>query len=357
MELDGDRYTIDAFWDVSEIEQRLKDAVRSKIAKSELLSRVSSDVKKTLGNVRDAVTLLMQQFPEEKHIAYINKLTTDLSGLIDYVQDYADIEAGRVILDEIPFNLVEEIKKLTDKYQAVTRQKGIELRAEIISSAIRNVVGDPLRFSQIINELLFNAVKYTHEGVIRISLETAELQGRKILIKCSVEDTGEGMPKEKLKKLFSLDLRDKKEGESIGLGIIITKKLVNMMGGVMRVCSPSPISTDPLAPGMQFSFSIICFSDHLSDKVLDYSSIMSYGEINVLIITSDTHQMQYLSKFLNRKGIHSDIYIYKKDAEDLLINKLVIDKNRYQIVVIGMSNSEMTFSIAEKIQRNDLTEH
>ena len=356
MKLDEDRFAIDAFWDITEMEERMKETVRSDIAKSELLSRVCSDVKKAL-NSAASMPLLEQHPSEEKYLVQVHKSTAELTGAIDVVQDYANIEAGRVVLDEIPFNLVEEIKKLTDKYQAVTRQKGIELRAEVTSSTIRSVVGDPLRFSQIINELLFNAVKYTHEGVIRISLETAELQGRKILVKCSVEDTGEGMPKEKLKKLFSLDLRDKEEGVSIGLGIIITKKLVNMMGGVMRVCSPSPISTDPLAPGMQFSFSIICFSDHLSDKVLDYSSIMSYSEINVLIITSDTHQMQYLSKYMNRKGIHSDIYIYKKDAEDLLINKLVIDKNRYQMVVIGTSNSEMTFSIAEKIQRNDLTEH
>jgi len=356
MKLDNDRFAIDAFWDITEMEQRMKKTERSDIAKSELLSRVCSDVKRTLSSVA-SMPQLAQHSSEEMHLVQINKSTDNLTSVIDVVQDYANIEAGRVMLEEIPFNLVEEIKKLTDKYHDVTRQKGIELRAEIASSAIRNVVGDPLRFYQIINELLLNAVKFTDEGVIRITLETTELQGRKILVKCSVEDSGQGMSKEKLKKLFSLDLRDKEEGEAIGLGVIITKKLVNMMGGVMRVSSPSPVSTNPLAPGMQFSFSIVCFSDHLSDKVLDYSSVMSYSEINVLIITSDTHQMQYLIDFLKQKGIHSDTYIYKNDAKDLLINKLVIDKNRYQMVVIGTSNSKMTFSIAEEIHRNDLTEH
>ena len=356
MKLDEDRFAIDAFWDITEMEQRLKDTVRSDIAKSELLNRVCADVKKTLSGIRDATALLTQQLPEEENITYVNKSTADLSGVIDMVQDYARIEAGCIVLDEIPFNLVDEIKKLTDRYHAEARQKGIELRAEISSSAIRNVVGDPLRFSQIINELLGNALKFTNEGSIRISLETAELQGRKIMVKCSVEDTGQGMAREKLKKLFSLDLRAKEEGEPIGLGVIITKKLVNMMGGSMRVTSPSPISTDPSVPGMQFSFSIICFSDHLSDKILDFSSIASYDQINVLIITSGSSQ-KHLTNFLNRKKINTDIYVYNKETEDLLIHKLIIDRNRYQIVVIAAANSEITFSIAEEIHRNDLTEH
>ncbi|MDR1171023.1 MAG: response regulator [Bacteroidales bacterium] len=354
MELDKIKYTIDAFWDVTEMEQRLKDAIHSEITKSELLSRISTDVKKTLGNVRNAGALLLQQFPEEKHIAYINGLTADLSVLIDDVQDYADIEAGRIILDEMPFSLAEEIKKVTETYRDECREKGIEIDVHIALSAVHNVVGDPQRFRQILHELLSNAVKFTDEGAIRISLETTELQGRKILIRCSVEDTGRGMPRQKLKNLFSLDLRAK-EGDSIGLGVIITRKLASIMGGTLRAASPSPISTDPSAPGMQFSFSIICFSDQPCDKCLDYSNIVAYRQVNILIITSDTHQMQYLANFLNRKGIHTDVFIYDKDSSDLLINKLIIDKSRYQVVVIATTTSEMTFTIADEINQKDLT--
>ena len=356
VDLDGDKYAIDAFWNVSEMDQRLKDAIRSKIAKSELLSRVSSDVRKTLNNVRDAATLLVQQMPEEGHLAYINKVTSELSGLVDSVQDYANIEAGKIVLDEMPFNLIDEIKKLTEKYQAEAQKKGIELRAHVASSTIRNVVGDPQRFQQIIDELLNNAIRFTDKGFVRISLETTELQKRKILIKCSVEDTGQGMPKEKLKKLFALD-QLVKEQDSIGLGIIIIRKLIQIMGGKLRVSSPSPISTDPSAPGVQFSFSLVCFSDQPHEKNLDYSSIVSYRQINVLIITTDTYLIQYLENFLNRRGIQSDIFIYDKESADLLLNRLIIDKSRYQMVVIATGSSEMSFSIAEDIRRKDLAEY
>ena len=354
LELDGDKYSIDAFWDITEMEQRLKEAVRSKITKSELLSRVSSEVRKTLNNVNDAVTLLTQKSPDEEYIAHINHLTAGLSGLLGDVQDYADIESGRVVLDEMPFNLVDEIKKVTELYQNETQQKGVELRVHIAASAIRNVVGDPQRFQQVVNELMSNAVKFIDKGSIRISLETTELQGRKILVKCYVDDTGRGMPREELKKLFALDLRVKNEGDSIGLGVIIIRKLVNMMGGKLSVASPSPISTDPSIPGMRFSFSIVCHSDQPIDKGLDFSSIQSFQEIKVLTITSDIHQTQYIDNFLKRRGIHSDFFIYNKETADLLINKLIIDKSRYQMVVIAMENSKISFDIANDIYLNRL---
>ena len=355
MELRGNHYLIDTFWDVTEMEQLWKDSIHSEITKSELLRRVSAEVIKTLGNIENVTALLKEKHPEETHIEDINTITAGFSILIDEVRDYANIEAGRIVLDEIPFNLVEEIKKVTDAFHPEIQRKGIELNTHVASSAIRNIVSDPLRFRQILTELLNNAIKFTSKGSVRISLETTELQHRKVLIKCSVEDTGQGVLREKLKKLFLFDLRAKEETEPIGLGIIITKKLVNMMGGSLRASSPSPISTDPLTPGMQFSFSIICFSDQPIDKRLNYSAIVLYRQVNVLIITSNAHQMQHMSNYLNRQGIQSDIFVYNRDSADLLINKLIIDTNRYQLVVISAASSEMSFTIAEEIHRENLT--
>ena len=357
IELDGDRYSIEAFWNVSEMELRVKEAIRSKIAKSELLSRVSSEIRKTLTNVNDSMTLMKKQSPEYECITHANKLIVDLSKMASDVHDYADIESGRIEIEEMPFNLVYEIKKVIDNYQVETQQKGIELQMHIATSAARNVVGDSQRFQQVINELMSNAVKFTDKGFIRISLETTELQGQKILIKCSVDDTGKGMPREELKKIFLLDLRIKNEGDSIGLGVIIIRKLVNMMGGKLSVASPSSISTDPSMPGMRFSFSITCFSDQPLSKNLNYSHIESYQQLRVLIICSDELHVHYLINFLNQKWIQYDVYIHKKDTEDLLTNKIRIDKSRYQIVVIASARSETNFVIADEINRNGLTEH
>jgi len=348
-------YVIDTLWDLTEMEKCMTDTIQSSITKSELLTRVSDEVKKSLDRVRDITISLTEETPDEVRIASILRSISNLSERLTDVQDYARIEAGNVELVEMPFNIVNEVKKMIDVYSLETQPKGVELQTIFASSSVRNVVGDPQYFRQILNELLSNAVKFTQKGKIRISIETVDLLGGKIMIKCSIDDTGQGMPREKLKKLFSFDLRVMEEGDSIGLGIIMVKHLVELMGGTLRVTSPSPISTDPNAPGMQFSFSIICYWEQPFDKQLDYSSLVSFIQINVLIITSDELHMQYLTTYLNRKGINSDTFIYSKDSSELLLQKLVIDQDRYQMVVIAAESSETSYAIAEEIYRRKLT--
>ncbi len=356
VEEDNTKYVIDAFCDITEMEQSRKNAIRSEIAKSELLSRIGNDFRKPLGDIKDALVLLEQKYPDEPNAVHIDEAAESLSDMIDNIQDFADIEAGRAIPDETPFNLADELKKVADMYMAETQQKGIGLHAHIASSADRRVVGDPQRFRQVLDQLLSNAVKFTKEGEVRVSLEATDMQDGKVLVKCSIEDTGEGMSKKKLKNLFSIDLRAKEEGESIGLGIIVAKKLVTIMGGTIRVTSPSPIATCPETPGVQFFFTIQCYSDPPLNKKIDFSSIVSYDQINVLIISSDPHQVQYLVNFLNRKGIRTDIFVYNKDSAELLTNKLIIDKDRYQIVIIETADSGTSFAVAEKIHQTNLTE-
>ena len=353
LEIEKNSYVVETFWELTEMHQQLSDCIQSAVTKSELLSRVGGGVKKTLNNIRK----ITAQLPDNANTSQINKLTTELYTIVTDVQNYADIEAGYVGLEETPFNIVDEIININDKHLPQLQNKGIELGIHISKSAIRNVVGDPLHFRQIVNELLSNAIKYTEKGNIRISIETTDLQGGKIMVKCSVDDTGRGIPTQKLKNIFSIDLRAIEEGDNICLDVVIIKKLVDIMGGTMRVTSPSPISTDPSAPGTQFSFSFVCMSDQIFEKKLDYSSIESYQQINVLIITEEKSHVQSLSNYINHNKINSDIYIYDKVSSELLVNKLIIDKFRYQIVVISASTSEISFQIAEKIHQQDLTQN
>jgi signal transduction histidine kinase/CheY-like chemotaxis protein len=351
------KYIIDVFWEVTEIEKNRREAIRSEIAKSELLSRISNDFKRPIDRIKDAVVLLTQRYPKESTISYIANSVNSLSEIIVDVQDFADIEAGNIQLEEVPFDISDEIEKIVGEFHHEAQYKSITLQTQIASSAVRKVIGDPHRFRQILGHLLSNAVKFTESGEVRISVETTRLVDRKVLIKCSVEDTGRGMTKKQLKNLFSIDLRDKKDGESIGLGTIIVKKLVTIMRGTIRVASPSPIASRPEAPGTQVLFTIQCYLEQDYDKQLDYSSIASPENLNVLIITSDRQSIQYQVNYLKRKKINLDIFIYNTETSPLLINKLIIDKNRYQIVIIEASDSKKSFSIAKKIFENDLTKN
>jgi nitrogen-specific signal transduction histidine kinase len=353
--LGDNRYFIDVLCDITNLDRHLNETLKSVITKSEMLNRVSAEFKKTLENVRTSTVSLMQQYPEEIIIARIIKLIAESFDKLEDVQDYAGIEAGLVDVEEMPFDIVSEIQKLADKYHVEIVSKGLELQIHYSPSCIRNVVGDSNHFRHILNELLRNAVRFTEKGYIRISLETSELQGEKIMLKCYVDDTGTGMSHDKIKSLSTLDINEMHEGDTIGLGIIIVKKIIDMMGGSLHITSPSPISTNRDTPGMQFNFSIVFYAEQHIDKKLDYSSIVSWHKVNVLIIISEAKQMPYLTGFLKRKGVRPDIYTLNKESDDMLIQKLVIDRNRYQLVVIAAEKNEKSFSIAEKINREKLT--
>ena len=356
-DLDGDQYDLDILLDVTEMEKNLSESVQSVITKSELLTRVSSEVKKTLEVIKKTTVVLMEQFPEEVRIASIVRSSAKLSSMLSDVQSYAEIAARQIELEEIPFNIVNEINNLIDVHSIELQEKGVELHTDFSSKSYRNVVGDPQYFRQIIDELLSNAVKFTKKGAIRISIETVDLQDDKTIIKCTVDDTGQGMEPEQLKNIFAFDLRTKKDSESIGLGIIIVKNLVDIMGGTLRVASPSPISKDDAMPGMQFNFSIVCYLEKPFEKMLDYSSITSTDQLNTLIVTTKKMQLLHLIPHLKRKGINSDIFVYNEEFSELLMQKLAIDKARYQIVILAAEEGEETFTIAQKIFKRNLSEN
>ncbi|MDR1865421.1 MAG: response regulator [Bacteroidales bacterium] len=352
--VDNESYVILIFSDITALEQNRKNAIRSEIAKSELLSRISADFRRPIDRIKDAIALLTQQYPQDTTISYIVSSVKSISETIANMQDFGDIEAGNITLDEIPFDIGKATKEVAECYRAETLRKNIGLQVHIPPSTIRNIVGDPERFKQILHQLLSNAVKFTDEGEVRISLESTLLEDHQALVRCSVADTGRGMNKKQLKNLFSIDAREK-EGESIGLGIIIAKQLVNIMDGNILVSSPSSISVHPDKPGSQFFFTILCHVDRYHNKRLDFSSIDSYDKLGVLIITTNVHDVRHRINFLQRRSIQPDVFIYGKETNTLLINKLTIDKDRYRLVIIETNNSETGYEIATAIFEKDLT--
>ncbi|MDR1673012.1 MAG: response regulator [Bacteroidales bacterium] len=350
-----EHYIIVVFVDVSVMEAAKKNIIRSEIAKSELLSRISTDFKRSIDHIQDAVALLIQKYSQETAIVHIVRYIKLLSESIANMQDFVNIEAGNITLDEVPFNLNTTIEQVAACYLEETYRKNIELQVQIDPTAMHKVVGDPKRFKQILNHLLNNAIKFTYEGKIRITMETTQMEDNKVLVRCCVEDTGIGMSKKQLKNLFSIDIREK-EGTSVGLGTIIARQLVNIMGGNILASSPSPISTHPEAPGTQFYFTIQCQVDTKIKKRLDFSAITSCEQIGILFVASDVYSIRYHLNFLERKGIHPDIFIINKDTEPLLTNKLIVDKERYQMVIIEINDGKTGFAVAETLLHANLTE-
>lgn len=211
--------------------------------KSKFLANMSHEVRTPMNSVMGFLTLiendLFESKEELKSFARDARLAAEsLLDIINNILDISKIEAGKMELDNVEFDIRDEIHKVYSIMIQAARQKGIELEEEIDQNIPEKIYGDPTRYRQIIINLVGNAIKFTDEGKVKITakLNSKTLNAAEILT--SIEDTGVGIPNEKIPYLFEpyvqvKSKKDKKEGT--GLGLVIVKEFVKLMGGEIKV--------------------------------------------------------------------------------------------------------------------------
>jgi signal transduction histidine kinase len=246
---------IEAFIDVTPIEKSRKLEAAANLAKSEFLAKMSHEIRTPMnGIVGMADALLQQPLNEEQHeYAEIVKKSSDLLlTIINDILDFSKVEAGKMMLEEIPFYLKDEINFVKELFKPIADQKEVKIISHIASNVPGHIIGDPFRLRQVISNLMSNAIKFTHEGEIVINVEVSEEYSGHLTLLFVIEDTGIGIPKEKLDTIFASYTQaegsiTRKYGGT-GLGTTISKQLVELMGGEIWVESPSTISTDSAFP-------------------------------------------------------------------------------------------------------------
>jgi signal transduction histidine kinase/CheY-like chemotaxis protein len=162
----------------------------------------------------------------------------NLLSIVNDILDFTKIEAGRMDLVEAPYQLSSLLNDLNNMFLFKAQDKGLDFSITADSSLPDDLHGDEVRIRQIFTNLLNNAVKYTERGYVRLTL-TGEKQEDIIMLKASVQDTGIGIKKEDLEKLFTkfqrLEMEHNSTVEGTGLGLVITQRLVEMMGGEVKV--------------------------------------------------------------------------------------------------------------------------
>ena len=155
--------------------------------------------------------------------------------IINDVLDFSKLEAGKLILESIPFPLRSTLDEVVTLLAHSSHDKGLELTLNIKSDVPDNVIGDPLRLQQIITNLVGNAIKFTENGNIDILVEKRALSNTKVQIEVQIRDTGIGIPERDQSRLFQAfrqaDASISRRHGGTGLGLVITQKLVNEMGG------------------------------------------------------------------------------------------------------------------------------
>ena len=347
---------IEAFIDVSPIEKARKLEAAANLAKSDFLAKMSHEIRTPMNGIVGMADALIQQnlTIEQKEMAEIIKKSSDLLlTIINDVLDFSKVEAGKMMLEEIPFKISDEINLVRELFKPLAEHKKIKIITNISPNVPDHIIGDPFRLRQVTTNLMSNATKFTTKGEVLINVELLESYSGHLTLQFSVEDTGIGIPSDKLDTIFSSYTQaegsiTRKYGGT-GLGTTISKQLVELMGGEITVESPSSISTSPEAPGSKFSFTIEAYSNEKIDKNIDFSGITEYTDINALIVSTSDNESESVFSYFENFGITYEKYEYDALSSELFINKLLIEKDKFQIVIITDSLNFDGFRIAKQL--------
>ncbi len=218
----------------------------TKNVKSQYLANMTHEIKTPINSIVGFLTLIEQKLfdTEEELQDFAHNARTSADSLLEIINNILDIsriEAGKVELDELEFDILKEVEKAKAVALPAGGNSNIEILTKISDKINSELIGDPLRYRQVLINLLTNSVKYTEKGSIEITVEIDKVRESTCTIKTTVKDTGSGIPKEQLSILFKPYTQaktkkwNKKDGS--GLGLMICKEIVKLMDGEIIIKS------------------------------------------------------------------------------------------------------------------------
>ena len=331
-------------------EQRNK-AMESSKAKSEFLANMSHEIRTPLNAILGFVEILQKENLDKKSLKYIGIIHNSsytLLQIIEDILDFSKIESGKLEIENIDFMLVSEMKHITHLFEAKCSQKKITLSLIMDNDLPNAINADPLRIKQVVSNLISNSIKFTDNGkkiTIRLSYSDNKLN-------VSVLDQGKGIAKSKLNHIFEAFNQEdssttRKYGGS-GLGLSISGKLVQLMGGELKVKSE-------LGVGSEFYFSIPAAIANIIDKkdIEDEEEILLDGL--VLLVEDNKTNQQFMQIVLDDIGLDCDVANDGLEAIEMFKSKkydaILMDEN-----MPNMGGIEATTNIIE-IEKSQMLNH
>ena len=324
----------------SQLKTALDNANQASIAKTAFLSSMSHEIRTPMNAIIGLDTIALKEpnlsARTRSHLRKIGDSAKHLLNLINDILDMSRIESGRVVLRNEEFSFGAMIEQINSMVSSQCAEKGLNYDCNIIGAVDDRYIGDDMKLKQVLINILGNAIKFTPRGGnVNFSVERVAKFANKSTLRFVIKDTGIGMDEHFIPHVFDVFSQENSSASSAyggtGLGMPITKNIVEMMNGNISVKSEKGV-------GSEFTVNITLRDSEKVDAVQNETSI-NPGDLKVLIVDDDKIACEHAQLVLEEVGISSDIATNGKDALEMIKLKSA-RREAYNILLIDLKMPE-----------------